>query len=137
MRISDIERRASLVIERRRSKAPPLPVLSVETTHQAVVAHLERRPVPSCMCWHTPYGELRQPGNGSKLRAMGTRAGMPELLQLRAGQLYALKLKSEGGSASDVQRVAMAELTAVGATVGVAYGLDAALAQIAAWGLFY
>lgn len=135
MVISDIERRQGLTIERRRSKAPRLPTPTEEVTHRAVVAHLERRAVPGLLYWHTPNGELRRPAAGGRLRAMGSRAGIPDLLLMRAGQLYALELKRDGGRVSDAQREAMAELSAAGAIVAVAYGLDEALAQLTAWGL--
>ena len=135
MVITDIERRQGLTIERRRSKAPRLPEPTEEITHRAVVAHLERRALPGVFFIHVPNGEFRRPGAGGRLRAMGTRAGVPDLLLLRAGRLYGLELKRQSGKVNDAQRETMADLTNAGATVAVAYGLDQALAQLTAWGL--
>ena len=135
MPFSDVQRRAGLVIERRRSKPPRLPEPSEEMVHRTVVAHIERRAMPGVVHFHVPNGEARGRGVGGKLKAMGTRAGVPDLLIVHRGCLYALELKRTGGRLSDAQRTTLAEFEAAGARTAVAYGLDEALGRLTEWGL--
>ena len=112
---------------------------SKRTTEEAiqrdVVRHLQVRAAPGTLYWHTPNGELRHKGTAGKLKAMGTLAGMPDLMLLRNGELYALELKRDGGRLSDAQRLRLEQLAAAGAQTAVAYGLDAALKVLKGWGL--
>jgi hypothetical protein len=117
------------------ARAPGLPVPTEETVHRAIVAHLAHRGAAGVVWWHVPNGEARHAAIGGKLRALGTRKGMPDLMFLRAGTLYALELKREGGKLSEAQRAMLAELEAAGAVVAVAYGLDDALSRLGKWGL--
>ena len=63
------------------------------------------------------------------------RAGVPDLVAVKAGHTYALELKAPGGRLSPVQQEVHAALAAAGATVAVATGLDEALATLESWGL--
>ncbi len=125
------------MMQRSRAQRPPraVPTPTEEVIHRAVAAHLARRALGDVVHWHVPNGELRRPGVAGKLRAMGTRAGMPDMMLLRQGQLYGLELKREGGRVSEAQRATLADLEASGATVAVAYGLDDALCRLKGWGL--
>jgi hypothetical protein len=120
---------------RSRSRKPRIPAPNEETIHRAIVAHLVHRAGGGVVWWHVPNGEARHAAIGGKLRALGTRRGMPDLMFMRAGTLYALELKREGGKVSDAQRAMLAELEAAGAVVAVAYGLDDALAKLGSWGV--
>ena len=112
-----------------------VPTPTEEAVHRAIVAHLSHRAAPAVVWWHTPNGEARHAAIGGKLRALGTRRGMPDLMFMRAGTFYALELKREGGKVSDAQRSMLAELQAAGAVVAVAYGLDDALWRLGEWGI--
>lgn len=109
--------------------------ITEEAIHRAIVAHVAVRARPGVVYWHTPNGEARGPGLGGKLKALGTRAGMPDLMLLSGGRLYALELKRERGRLTDHQRRALSELEAAGAVTAVAYGLDDALGRLTSWGL--
>ena len=69
------------------------------------------------------------------MKGLGARAGVPDVIAIKDGHAYALELKSLAGRLSPAQRDVLAALRAAGATVSVAYGLDAALAQLEAWAL--
>jgi len=112
-----------------------VPAPTEETVHRAIVAHLGHRATPGVVWWHTPNGEARHAAIGGKLRALGTRSGMPDLMMLRAGQLYALELKREGGRVTNSQLATLSDLQAAGAVIAVAYGLDDALATLTRWGM--
>ena len=69
------------------------------------------------------------------MKGLGVRAGIPDIIAIRGGRAYALELKVPGGWVSPVQRETHAALSAAGATVAVACGLDEALGQLEAWNL--
>lgn len=118
-----------------RREKPRAPAPTEETVHRAIVAHLLHRSCPGVVWWHTPNGEARNAAIGGKLRGLGTRRGMPDLLFLRSGRLYALELKREGGKVSDAQRTMLMDMEAAGAVVAVSYGLDDALNRLEVWGV--
>lgn len=114
-----------------------------ETIHRAVVDVLERAATPGIAWTHMPAGEARAKGVAGKLKGMGVKAGWPDLLIVKGGRLYGLELKTEAGRGpaggrqgrlSPAQVAACAALRAAGAEIAVAYGLDAALDQLARWG---
>ena len=109
--------------------------MSEEAIHRAVGAHLAMRARPGVVYAHVPNGEARARGLGGKLKALGTRAGMPDLIACHAGRFYGLELKREGGRLTDTQRKTLDDLEAAGACVAVAYGLDDALGRLSSWGL--
>lgn len=116
-------------------RAAPTERITEEAIHRAVVAHVAVRALPGVVYWHTPNGEARGAGLGGKLKALGTRAGMPDLMLLCCGGLYALELKRDGGRLTDHQRRTLSDLEAAGAVTAVAYGVDDALGRLTSWGL--
>jgi hypothetical protein len=72
---------------------------------------------------------------GAILKSTGTKAGIVDIFVLHAGHLYGIEVKTPHGRLSPVQRNMQVRLTAAGATVATAYGLDAALAQLERWHL--
>ena len=98
--------------------------------HRAVVAHLEARARPGVWFTHVPSGELRGPGIGGKLKGMGTKAGVPDLMIVAHGKPLFLELKRAGGRLSELQKHCHAALAMAGAKVHTAYGLDDALAWL-------
>ena len=63
------------------------------------------------------------------------RAGVSDLILEHRSRIYALELKAEGGRVSDAQREFLADMERAGGNTALAYGLDAALAVLEAWGL--
>lgn len=101
----------------------------------AVCLHLTVRALPGVVWWHTPNGGSRTAAEAGRFKALGVKAGVPDVLVLRTGQLFALELKAPGGRLSEAQRAMLAALKAAGAETAVAVGLDEALAQLERWGL--
>jgi hypothetical protein len=58
---------------------------------------------------------------------LGVRSGLPDLVVIRQGRVFALELKTETGRLSDVQARTLEEMRACGVDTGVAHGLDEAL----------
>lgn len=106
-----------------------------ETIHRAVVELLQVSARPGVFWTHMPAGELRTEATGRKLKAMGTKPGVPDLILVRDGHFYGLELKRENGRLSRAQVAAHQELAEAGATVVVAYGLDEAIRVLKGWGM--
>jgi hypothetical protein len=84
---------------------------------------------------HYPAGGYRRPVEARILKALGVKAGVPDLLLVRNGQLFGLELKAPGGRLNEAQDLTIPAMRAAGALVEVAIGLDAALDQLQRWGL--
>ena len=106
-----------------------------QQVQRAVFQHLTIRAAPGTYAFHPANGGWRSRVEGAIFKGMGVRAGTPDIVAIKGGRCYALELKAPDGRLTPVQRDAHAALTAAGATVEVAYGLDDALARLEAWGL--
>ena len=69
------------------------------------------------------------------LNRMGLVPGVPDVVIIKDGHTYALELKADAGRLTEIQRETIEAMQAAGATCAVACGIDAALAQLAEWGL--
>jgi hypothetical protein len=101
----------------------------------AVFEHLALRGVNDAFIFHVPNGGWRSRIEAAILKGTGVKAGVPDIIAIKDGRCYALELKAPGGQVTPVQRDAHAALTAAGATVAVAVGLDEALERMERWGL--
>lgn len=106
------------------------------TVHKAVIGHLALRASTSCFWWHTPNGEKRDAITGAKLKSMGVRAGVPDIVLVIDGKAHFLELKGAKGKLSAVQTEMRALIEAAGGVWAVAKGIDAALKQLEEWGAF-
>jgi hypothetical protein len=96
------------------------------------LAAAKRRDV---LCFHVPNGGYRTTVEGALLKGLGVVAGIPDVLCVYQGRLFALELKTLDGVLSDAQKETQQLLRAAGAEVATTYGLDAAVQQLFAWGL--
>lgn len=106
-----------------------------QAIQRAVVQHLERRGASGLFWFAIPNGGWRSKTEAAILKGQGVRAGVPDLCLIHEGKPYFLELKAEGGKASIKQTLAALELESAGARVGMAVGLDNALAVLESWGL--
>ena len=102
---------------------------------RAVIQHIAWRARPGVFAFHVPNGGWRSRVEGAILKAIGTVAGVPDIICIFEGRCYALELKAERGRVTDVQRVVHERLREAGANVAVAHGIDQALAQLERWQL--
>jgi hypothetical protein len=98
--------------------------------HRALVGHLTARPVPNLFWCHVPNGGWRSPIEAKIFRGLGVKAGVPDLILVKAGQVYGLEIKTERGRLSNTQRDTIEAMRAAGAIVGVAHGIDEAIAWL-------
>jgi hypothetical protein len=103
--------------------------------HKAVVAHLRARSEPRVFFWHTPNGGKRGIVEAKIFKALGVIAGVPDLIILKAGEMYALELKASKGRVTPAQRLVLDRLIECGSHVAVATSLDEALITLECWGI--
>jgi hypothetical protein len=111
------------------------PKLTESAIQIAVMHHLTLRGKPDVLAWHVPNGGSRSKAEAGRFKAEGVVPGIPDICILFRGQFFGLELKAERGRVSPAQRVMADRLAAAGGTVAVAVGLDAAIAQLEAWGI--
>ena len=95
---------------------------------RGVIQHLRVRAAPGVFFFHCPNGGWRSRVEASILSGMGVRPGVPDLILIRGSRIYGLELKTLTGRLSAKQKQVIEEMRRCGVDVGVAHGLDAALA---------
>jgi hypothetical protein len=103
--------------------------------HCAVAAMLER--VLPLDAWYTSVGHGRRgPKTGAQLRAMGVRAGVPDILIVWRGRAYWIELKAGHGRTQPAQELCHALLAAAGCPPPkVARSPAGVTAALIEWGL--
>ncbi len=104
-----------------------------QQVQHAVFEHLRWRGI--AFAFHPANGGWRSPIEAKILKGSGVVSGVPDVIAICKGQVFALKLKAPGGRLSPAQKNAHARLRAAGAEVATAVGLDAALQRLEAWNL--
>ncbi len=106
-----------------------------QAIQQAVVAHLRARAEPGVFFWSTPNEGKRGFVAAAALKASGLTAGIPDLLILKDGNLYAIEFKAPGGILRPSQRMVLDRMRACGAMAVVAFSIDEALVTLEFWGI--
>lgn len=118
-----------LLPKRRRRNHP-------EDEIQCTVAdHLRSRAHVGVVWWHTPNGGKRNIREAARLKRMGVRAGVSDIIAHHNGECFALELKAPGGRPTESQLEFQSEFREAGGHAVVAEGLDEALCILQAWGL--
>ena len=99
----------------------------------AVADHLRLSAAPGIYWFHPANGEARTARTGGRLKRMGVRPGVPDMVVVVNGKTHGLELKASNGRQSDAQRVAESEWTAAGGVYAVAHGIDEALGLLKDW----
>jgi len=118
-----------------RDPRTPFPRMTESQIQMAVMGHLRARAGRQVVAWHVPNGGGRSKAEAGRFKAEGVVPGIPDVCILMQGRFYGLELKADKGRLSPAQIDMHERLRAAGATIAVAYGLDAALAQLEAWGI--
>jgi hypothetical protein len=114
---------------------PRWPLVREDDIQSALFSHLRWRAAPGAFFFHCPNGGRRDPVEAARFKALGARAGVPDVIIIYEGRCYALELKAQAGRLSNIQTEVLAALQRAGAFADVAYGLDAALTKLESWGL--
>jgi len=107
---------------------------SEDAIQRAVFEHLAVRGAPGVFAFHPANGGYRRPVEAARLKALGVRPGVPDVIAIHHGQVFAIELKREGGRPTDAQLQAIEDIRAAGGHAQVCYGLDCALAALERWG---
>ena len=97
---------------------------------RAVLEHLRWRGQPNIFFMHYPAGGYRSPVEAMVLKGLGVQPGIPDLLVVKDGRLFALELKAENGTLSDIQHNTIEAMCPAGTVCGVAHGVDEAIAWL-------
>lgn len=90
---------------------------------------------PDWVWFHVPNGEVRDRRAAAKLKAMGVRPGVADLLLIGPdGALRCLEFKAHGGRLSDHQETFRSFCIARGVPFVVAFTIDEALVAFKTWG---
>src|SRR5499433_4074473 len=102
---------------------------------RAVFQHLRARGAPGVFVFHPANGGYRKPVEAAILKGLGVVAGVPDVIAIHNGRVFAMEIEAEGGRATDKQLACIAALREAGAFTCVAQGLDRAMAVLESWGL--
>jgi hypothetical protein len=112
--------------------SPQRPEQEIQRT---VFQHFAIRGASDCFAFHVPNGGWRSQAEASILKACGVHPGVPDVIAIKGGAVFALELKAPRGRTSEAQLAAHSAMRAAGVIVATAIGLDAAIAQLELWGL--
>ncbi len=87
--------------------------------HRSVARYLDVALPPDAFWWHTPNGGKRGKIEAAQFKAMGVKAGIPDLFILHQGKLHAIELKAEKGTVRASQKDAAYKLMLAGCTTHV------------------
>jgi len=106
-----------------------------QAIQRAVFQHLRTRAAPGVFAFHVPNGGYRRPKEAAIMKGLGVVAGVPDVMCIFRGGVYALELKAEGGRPTEAQFAAVDNIRNAGGFACVVYGLDRALRCLEAWGI--
>lgn len=105
-----------------------------EQLQRAIVAHLLLRAHPDVLWWHCPNGGKRSKAAAGRLKAMGTKPGIPDLnFILLDGSPAFMELKSDAGRLSPAQKAFEDKCAKLGVAHVVISDIDTALRVLEAW----
>ncbi len=107
-----------------------------DAIQRAVFLHLTVRGAKGVYAFHVPNQGTGNRKRGAILKGLGVKAGVPDIIAIHEGRVYAMELKApKGGRATEVQLEALSALQRAGAYTAVCVGLDRALRTLEGWGL--
>lgn len=109
-----------------------------EDFHIGLVQHIRWRLRKGVIFWHTPNGGARSKASAGKLKAMGVRPGVFDLMFIipvsgEPPAICFLELKAGRNKMSTEQNIFAAELDKLGIPWAVSYSIDHAIQVLEAW----
>jgi|ETNvirnome_2_130_1030620.scaffolds.fasta_scaffold00094_32 hypothetical protein len=103
--------------------------------HEAVAEYLDRGLTDATFWFHPANGEKRPRATAAKLKRMGVKAGVPDIVILHGGKVFCIELKAPGKTFSTVQDGACAAIERAGGVVELARCLEHVQGFLRAWGI--
>jgi hypothetical protein len=100
---------------------------------RAVMRHIEQRGAPGLFAFHAANGGYRKPVEAARLKGLGVKAGVPDIIAIHEGKVFVLELKTDTGRPTEAQLAAIDAINRAGGFARIANGLDAALRCLEAW----
>jgi hypothetical protein len=119
----------------RRKIAAKQDLMSEHQIHVAVVEQINKRGVKGMVFWHTANEGKHKPQYRSKLKTLGVRNGVADLVFLHRGHFYSLELKAAKGRPTYDQMQFRSDIEAAGGSTCICQGLNAAIRVLEVWGL--
>lgn len=82
---------------------------------------------------HVPNGGRRDAREGARLKGMGVKAGVPDILIVKDGRADWIELKADTGRVSPAQRDMHCTLVERGCRIIVCRSIDEVIAALKAW----
>ena len=90
---------------------------------------------PMCFWFHCPNGGKRSAATGARLKTMGVKRGVSDILILVRGRLHAIELKVGKNQTSDKQDEFLDAVSENDGQTAVCRSLDEVKGTLRAWGL--
>src|SRR5215467_15686375 len=97
--------------ERHEISSRPLTEQQIQAT---IIDHFAWRGAPGVFAFHPANGGYRKPVEAAILKGLGVVAGVPDLIAIHNGRVFAMEIKAPGGCVSPKQRACIAALEASG-----------------------
>ena len=121
-----VQKQKDLLTNRWRTVRAPEP--SEFQIQSALIKRLRLQCRPGVTYFAVPNGELRPDKQGAKLKAMGVRPGVSDLIFFWGGpNVLCLELKSRTGSLTPEQKIFRDEISIKGCSFEVAHSIDQAV----------
>lgn len=91
--------------------------------------------MPGVFYFHPANGGRRSKAEAGIFKALGVRAGVPDLIIFYRSQIFGLELKAAKGRLSPLQRQTINDMETAGARTAIANSLDEALITLECWGV--
>lgn len=98
-----------------------------------VAAWLDWSLPKECIWWHTPNGGKRNAREAARLKRMGVKAGVPDIVIFRGCTPYFIELKSPKGRETPTQITMNNDLRSNGIEVALCKSLDEVITQLKLW----
>lgn len=127
-------RSAMLGTAGRRAAKPKSMILSEGEAHSGIIEYLEIALPAAAVFHHSPNEGKRGRRAQRDIKALGTRAGWPDIEIVHEGRIYFLEVKRVGEKPTEVQEEVHTKLRAAGAGVEVCYSIDDVRRILEGWG---
>jgi hypothetical protein len=91
--------------------------------------------MPGVFYFHPANGGRRTKAEAGIFKALGVRAGVPDVIIFHRSQIFGLELKATKGRLTPLQQQTLNEMEVAGARTAVAHSLDEALVTLECWGV--
>ena len=95
-----------------------------EMLQRATASYLDLALPNDAVWFHPPNGGARSKAEAGIFKAMGVKAGVPDLIIIYRGRVVAIELKGEKGRLSPAQKEMHAQLSLAGALVYTAMSVE-------------